>query len=287
MRFQAPSRAEVPAARFDHPVFSGFAPRLHLLRGDAWPGLSTLNAALGGRAHPITGRPLRFVAQSPALMADGSHYEARIWETGQIATREENWHDLFNALMWLDRTALKGAVNAAYSAELKRSLPDRRTRPQAALTHFDEAGALVLVRDQEVLRAWDRHAWASLLLEEAQRWLSGAQVVLFGHALLEHALLPTLWPVAKCLVVAVPQAMDNTAAAAAAARAIASGELLRDPQELRPLPLAGLPGWHPQASTRRFFEETPCFRQLRPGRRYPPPWDPAPGACSLPAGFVT
>ena len=285
MRFHAPTRVEVPAERFEHPVFHEFASRLPLLRGQAWPGIHQLNAELGERAHLLTGRPLRFVAQSPALLADGRHYEARIWETGQIATREENWHDLFNALMWLDRTALKSAVNAAYFAELRRALPGQRTRAQAALTHFDEAGALVLVNDCALLEAWDGHAWRALLGAGRERWQAGAEVLLFGHALLEHALQPGLWPVAKCLVARVSGSEGRAKMIDSVAQAIAGGVLLRDPQELRPLPLAGLPGWHSSAAAPGFFEETPCFRQAKPGRRYPKPWLPPDGGLQA-AGWL-
>ena len=285
MRFRAPSRAEVPATRFEHPVFRDFAPRLHLLYGNAWPSLQQLNAELDGRRHFFADRPLRFVPQTPELVADGRHYEARIWETGQIATRTENWHDLFNALMWLDRPALKSAVNAAYFFELHRAPPGQRTRAQAALTHFDEAGALVLLNDDGLLQAWDGHDWRTLLGAGCERWKAGAEVLLFGHALLEHALQPGLWPVAKCLVVRVSGSASRAAAANSVAEAIACGQLLRDPQELRPLPLAGLPGWHAEAGAPGFFEETPCFRQAKPGRRYPKPWIPPAGGLQA-AGWL-
>ena len=57
------------------------------------------------------------------------------------------------------------------------------------------------------------------------------------------------------------------------ADAIRRAELLADPQELRPLPLAGLPGWHADV-TSDFVASAPCFRPLRAGRRYPAPWCP-------------
>jgi hypothetical protein len=54
---------------------------------------------------------------------------------------------------------------------------------------------------------------------------------------------------------------------------IASGRLLSDPQELRPLPLAGVPRWHPDSSSPDFFARMPCFRPIRAGRQYPAPAD--------------
>ena len=108
-RFVAPARADVPRERFQAPIFAGFAHDAGLLDGWEWPAIDTLNAALGEVRHPHSGAPLQFVEQTPALLADGLHYETRIHDRGQIATRAANWHDLFNALMWLDRRALKAA----------------------------------------------------------------------------------------------------------------------------------------------------------------------------------
>ena len=52
--------------------------------------------------------------------------------------------------------------------------------------------------------------------------------------------------------------------------AIAQGNLLNDPLELRPLPLAGVPGWHRQQDA-AFYAQSDYFRPLREGRVYPAP----------------
>lgn len=269
MRFEAPARESVPAAIFRHPAYAGF-PHADLLRGQAWPALATLNEALGGACHATSGRALRFVAQTPALLADGLHYEARIFETGIIATREGHWHDLFNALMWLDRGALKCAVNTAYVQEIQAGNAGHRSRPQYALTHFDEAGAVVVLRDSALLPLWDTHDWHALLWRKRAQWARDARVILFGHALLEHFLVPEILPVAKCLVVVDPVRNDAEILQAVASH-IANLADLRDPQDLRPLPLVGLSGWHCNTSREDFYRTAPCFRPLRPGRRYPDP----------------
>ena len=56
---------------------------------------------------------------------------------------------------------------------------------------------------------------------------------------------------------------------ACVAALVAGGSVLGDPQNLRPLPLSGIPGWHADSTSERFFNDAPCFRPLRPGRRYP------------------
>lgn len=174
--------------------------------------------------------------------------------------------------MWLERFSLKCAVNAAYVREFARPTAEPRTRAQCALTHFDEAGAVVVMDKLALLEPWDQHDWAGLLAGEA--WANGARLHVFGHALLEQGLVADSLPVAKCLVMAGRTDWSASASFAALADAIAAGEVLRDPKELRPLPLAGLPGWHPAQAGPGFFTELPCFRPLRPGRRYPAPWSP-------------
>jgi hypothetical protein len=269
MRFHAPARSEVTAACFNHPLYADFGRYGPLLTAPNWPPLEVLNQYGNSLRHRYAGQPLQFVAQTPALLADGLHYEARIYRHGAIATRPESWHDLFNALMWLERFALKSAVNAAYVREFAARTGEPRTRAQCALTHFDEAGAVVVLEDTSLLALWDRHDWAGLFAAEG--FSCGARVYLFGHALLEQGLVPWSLPVAKCLVVVPEDADAPGAILEAVADAIANGELLRDPTELRPLPLVGQSGWHSGQAEPAFFKTTPCFRPLRPGRRYPAP----------------
>jgi hypothetical protein len=272
MRFRAPARDAVPRTALAHPVYASFARAPALLDGP-WPTLADLNGMLGAPPHERSGARLSFVEQTPALLEDGLHYEVRIHEQGRIATRADNWHDLFNALMWMERRELKCAVNAAYVREAAAPRTAPRTRPQCALTHFDEAGAVVILRDAALLAPWDAHDWHGLLWRDRARWTAGATLVIFGHALLEHQLLPRATTVAKCVVV------TGDVAPAAARRLVAdridAGQLLCDPGELRPLPLAGMPGWHPDNAHEDFYREAACFRPLRPGRRYPPPLEGA------------
>ena len=273
MRFLAPARAAVPAHRFEHPLYADFARHRALLRGPDWPTPEALNAGWTATRHRYGAPALRFVTQTPMLLADGLHYEDRIYTAGAIATRPACWHDLFNALIWFERFPLKCAVNAAYVREFAGRGAEPRTRAQCALTHFDEAGAVVVLDDASLLSRWDRHDWAGLL--GSPDWPHGARLYLFGHALLEQGLVPHSLPVAKCLVITGCGTGADPALLTQVADAIVAGELLGDPKELRPLPLAGMPGWHPAQAAPAFFQDTPCFRPLRPGRRYPAPWSPS------------
>lgn len=228
------------------------------------------------------GRAIRFVAQTDALLADGLHYEERIARDGAVATREGSTHDLFNALVWLGHPVLKRAMNARQAADVACVGPKQRTRGQCALTHFDEAGAIVWVDELAPLAAWDAHDWQALFLGARDAWGASIAITLVGHALFDHALAHREYPVAKALVVRVARdaiasrSRDSLIAAwpdaeRAVADEIAAGRLLADPQELRPLPLAGL--WNARSKSPDFYESAPCFRPLRAGRRYPAPLD--------------
>ena len=261
-RFVAPPREAVDAACFAHPLFGALAPFSGLLAGAEWPSIETLNAVL-----PLQDK--RLGEQDAALLADGRHYEQRIAETGEIATRACNWHDLFNALVWARHPAIKRALNTRQCLHIQQMGAHARNRAQAALTQFDESGVIVRVRDARLLAAWNAHDWQALFVQGAGRWASGdiGVAAVIGHALMEQALLPTRLLVGKCLVV---QGEDDAACIAAVARALDAGTVLQDPLELRPLPLAGIPGWHPRQDA-GLYDQTAYFRPLRAGRGYPSP----------------
>lgn len=258
-RFVPPPRAAVDPQVFAHPVFAGLRDVHDLLVSPEWPSIAALEARL-----TLPGKHL--VEQDAALLADGLHYEARIAQ-GRIATRADNWHDLFNALVWARYPQLKQVLNVQQCRHIASMPPGQRNRAQAALTQFDETGVIVRVRDEDVLAAWDVHDWPALF--EPARWQSGdiAIAAIFGHALMEQALLPGRLLVGKCVVV---HGEVDDACVDAVTTAIAEGRAVTDPLQLRPLPLAGIPGWH-QGQDAAFYADAAYFRPLRAGRQYPPP----------------
>lgn len=266
MRYVAPPREAVDPGVFARMPLAAWREFADLLEAPGWPSVDALAARLP------TDAPVRFAEQTRGLRADGLHYEQRIAERGVIATRERNWHDLFNALVWLRFPDLKRVLNARQTAEIARLGPKRRSRAQYALTHFDEAGAIVGLRDPGLLALWDAHDWHGLFWREREAWRDGRiEAAVFGHALLEHALTPEWLLVGKALAVALPQAAPLDAAIDACTAAIGNGHSLRDPLELRPLPLSGIPGWHPDGEVEAFHRTAPCYQPLRAGRIYPEP----------------
>lgn len=269
MRYVAPARGTVDPAVFAQMPLAAWHEYADWLQGPHSPDIDELNTRLPADS------PVRFIAQTPELLADGLHYEQRIAERGLIATRQRNWHDLFNALIWLRQPGLKRALNRQQVIELERMGPKLRSRPQCAMTHFDEAGVIVTLRDPALLSLWDAHDWHGLFWRHRQAWIDGTIACeLFGHALLELALTPGKLLVGKALVVVDDVGVSSASAIETCAQSVCDGRSLLDPQGLRPLPLAGLPGWYPHNEREAFFRETACFRPVRAGRSYPAPLVP-------------
>jgi hypothetical protein len=264
MRYVAPARGTIDPEVFLRPPLSEWPAHAHWLRADTWPRIDALNAA-----RPAAMRE-RFVAQTPALLDDGLHYEQRIAERGDIATRESNWHDLFNAMAWLRYPDIKRALNLQQVIDIARMGTKHRSRAQYAMTHFDEAGVIVVLRDHRLLDAWNAHDWHALFWRERAAWHDGRiSIDLFGHALMEHALTPGKLLVGKALVFLARGLRDS--AVTACAECVRRGTLLRDPLDLRPLPLSGIPGWHPENGQEAFHRNAACYQPRREGRRYPAP----------------
>lgn len=255
--------AELPfaalAQRALHPAFDSLRDWIDQLCADTWPTLDVLNALSQGAP--------RFVA---AELARDLPYEQQIFDTGEIPTRSHNWHDFFNALIWLAYPCAKRALNAQHArilaaggeAERRRRSPMRDT-----LTLFDEGGAVVVYTDPTVAALIDAFAWKQLFWNQRDHLKSRYRVFLFGHAALERLLDPPVGLTNKCLMMPVSadffdrtlpqQRADVDRFVAACAQDL---ELLSNTRNLRPLPVLGVPGFHALSATADFYDDTAYFR---------------------------
>jgi Protein of unknown function (DUF3025) len=260
--FISPARDQVNKTIFQHPLFNDVAEFLPWALSKQWPEVDALNKTRLSLQHSYTGKLLMFVEQTADLLNDGMHYEQRIFQTGVIATRKNNWHDLFNAMMWLKYPQMKSALNARQWRDVQTHGLKTRTPGQCAMTLFDEAGAIVTMPDA-MLEHWQQHHWHALFVEHADAWRAGqARVTVFGHALLDHALVTETLLVAKCIVHPNEKLSEFDEAACLLADQVHRDKLLQATRELRTLPLCGIPGWHSASDSAQFVKTAACFSPL-------------------------
>ncbi len=216
-------------------------------------------AGSGGVATALNAQgpaPVHFVAQS-ALPA-GEAYEQFIFRTRQCPTRD-NLHDLFNGLCWLQFPQTKTRLNQLQAAEIAAAgVQPLRGPVRDALTVFDENAAFLIAPPAlwDALRARD---WQRLFIDLRPLWQQ-AQLLLFGHALLEKLVHPRKGITAH--IYCAPIAIQNIANldAEIAAQLSASG-LTGKP--FLPLPVLGVPGWCGENTQPGFYADPQVFRPPR------------------------
>ena len=172
---------------WSHPCWDGYRGMFRRLSTGTFPTPAQLNGLLPRGTVSGGGAALRFV---PAGAMAGSEYERRIFETGEVSTREGSWHDLFNALAWCRLPRLKAALNAVHYRHLDQERDGRRGPRRDALTLLDESGALVVSRNPDLLRALARRDWQKAFVDMDSSWSTETYIVVCGHALLEKYLNP-------------------------------------------------------------------------------------------------
>ena len=255
-------------ARLAAPIFAPLHASLSRLPADRWPTDEELTA-LAGDVATATGKPVRFVAPE-ALAADRLPYERHIAATGEVPTRADNWHDLFNALCWIAWPRTKARINAQHVAILEeRGAEEERHRgpERDALTLFDECGIVVAASDPGLLRHIREFEWKTLFWERRDEMCRSLTFLAFGHATLEQALAPYIGMVSKTVFVPVdplfhmlPVEVQVPRADELAARFFESRLRFASPKSLSPLPVLGAPGWHFAAQDEAFYSDEKYFR---------------------------
>jgi hypothetical protein len=98
------------------PAFAALAPLLAQLPEDHFPTLAQLNRLCA--EHEVVsggGIPVEFVPQEAKT---DEPYETRVYARGKVLTRSSNWHDLFNALVWITFPRSKAALNRHHYREM-------------------------------------------------------------------------------------------------------------------------------------------------------------------------
>ena len=216
----------------------------------------------GMQAHEalncLSGGNPRFVPQS--ALPESQPYEQFIFETRSVPTRD-NLHDFFNGLVWIHFPKTKTRLNELQAAEIaKAGVQPLRGPVRDALTVFDENAAL-LIAPQLLWDALAARDWHALFVTLRPLWRQ-AQLVLFGHALLEKLASPRKAITAHVYraqaamnSIAIADQLDAWVAASLSAEWLATKPIL-------PLPVLGVPGWWPDNEDGSFYDDATVFRPL-------------------------
>ena len=255
----------------DAPIFAALTPLLGRLPTDRFPRHDELNALAIAPVASGGGAPIRFVPPAAASREFSAQYEVRIFETGEVQTRPDNWHDLFNALVWLSFPKTKAVLNGHHYDEIRahRGEPLRGTA-RDVLTLFDEGGIVVASADAELSALLLEFQWKELFWRRRAEVLQSMRFYVFGHAIYEKALEPYKGVTAKALIVdAAPGLLDAPLEQqlalldARAADYFSGPQALASTRTLSPLPILGIPGWEPANEREAYYDDR---AQFRPGR---------------------
>lgn len=212
---------------------------------DSEPVAAALNAARDNVLGSV-----RFIEQSQLPV--GEPYESFIARTACVPTRD-NLHDLFNGLMWLSYPKSKRRLNALQAQQIAvHGAGGPRGPLRDAMTLFDE-NAAVLRAPASLVDALRRRDWNTLFVERRAHWKS-AQLVVFGHALLEKLMQPRKAITAHVWL--VEELTDEALAASLTAGRLTAKDFL-------PLPVLGVPGWWAANEEPGFYDDAEVFRPAR------------------------
>lgn len=207
-----------------------------------------LNAALAPQPCPLL-----FVPQSD--LPAGEAYERYIFKSQRCPTRP-GLHDFFNGVCWRTFPQTKRRLNQLHVAQIAQTgIQPVRGPARDGLTVFDENAAFLQAPDAlwQALVAKD---WRRLFGDLRPLWQE-AQLVLFGHALLEKLVSPRKAITAHVYRVQTASGsladMDAWVAADLSAAKLATKPFAH-------LPVLGVPGWWAANQAPAFYADASVFR---------------------------
>lgn len=245
---------------------------------DHWPGLKDFQHVLDSLSQPIktlSGQTLKIVQQDGKPGHFNEHYAPRIYLTGEIQTRTENWHDFFQFLTWFMFPKTKAVINSIHVPAAQSRIDNetdlgRRSPVENMLSLFDEGGAVVLSSDESLLQLVRDFQWKELFWRRRNELESKLKLITFGHALYEKGLSPYVGMTANCILLHIDEnfmTLSNQGQLAwvdeQLAQLFTDGVNYTKPKDLRPFPLLGLPGWDSNNESEDYYNNVNYFR---PGR---------------------
>jgi hypothetical protein len=233
------------------------------------------------------GKPLRFVPQEYGQLPFERQYEPRCYLHGEVPTREDNWHDLLNALVWFAFPRSKAAINLRHYLALtsETDLNSQRGAVRDMNTLLDESGVIVPCANEELAGLLRDFRWKELFWQRRAEVMRDMGFYLFGHGLYEKALKPYIGMTGQGLLLPVEPAFFDLPPQQrlASLDERVAGYLLqpghcRSTRELTPVPLLGIPGWTSANEDASFYDDVSYFRSARQSRAQRTPLSTAPSS---------
>jgi len=269
-----------PAALLQTPLFAPLHPVLERLGTSAFPTLGDFNVLLDACYPAIkvqTGHALRFVPQEAGRLGFEAQYEPRCYQTGEVQTRPDNWHDLFNALVWLTFPKSKAAINSRHYRALtggKDTSESQRGSVRDMATLLDESGVIVVSANAELDEMLLTFQWKNLFWQHRDQVRGAMGFYIFGHGLYEKCLQPYIGMTGQGLVLHVAEDFFGWTLPAQLsylderiAAYLHDSKRCVSPRELNPVPLLGVPGWSADNEHAGYYENTSYFRAGRRGAK--------------------
>jgi hypothetical protein len=247
------------------PLFGPLATLLQALGSFAPCNLARLNA-LGGDVVAAGKREkaVRFVAPDQSPLP----YEQRIVMRGEVVTRTDNWHDFFNALVWLRYPCTKRSLAQIHAAGLQAPSGDGRRGPvRDAATQFDESGVVAAASDPLLLDLLEQRRWQELFWRRRSQVRAAMRFLVFGHGLYDALRAPFYRICGRAASVVVAQSvLDDCVERQCAhvdailAERCATRAFYPRPKALLALPSLGIPGVCAESERPEYYDDTLQFR---------------------------
>jgi len=168
----------------------------HFSSHSSWPTLSDYQTLFKLKKIGITP-----VAQSTIIESFEDQYEPRVYLKKELQTRTENWHDFFNAMVWMSFPQTKKILNSLhFNTASKRDVGTNRSTLENRITQFDECGAIIISSNKTLLELIRKHQWKELFINHKQSFENEIKCVVFGHAIFEKSLTPYIGMTCHCIL---------------------------------------------------------------------------------------
>ncbi len=209
--------------------------------------------------------PIKPVSQAKQFLSYEDQYEPRVYLKNELQTRTSNWHDFFNANIWLKFPKTKKILNQLhYSQSSNRQIKTNRTLLENRLTQFDECGAIIVSNNEKILELIRNHQWIELFINHREQFVTDIKCVIFGHAIFEKALNPYIGMTCHCLLVNDADLLNeiNNNKNSLLDSTVAEtwrNKIAFSTDKFHPFPILGIPGYWPNQDD-LFYSNAKYFR---------------------------